>query len=131
MAMNTVLYPGRSPCLSRSRFLPFCLQPPSGDVAAFDSLTVSSAHGRISADLSHSTRDPSSKAWASERTSLSARRLVSPAGRIEFTWFLILIICYGLAVHLRQLSTPCRHDAVAFGHRPVIRRPDGDLHPVM
>ena len=36
---------------------------------------------------------------------------------------------YGLAVHLRQLPTPCRHDAVAFGHRPVNPRPDGDFHP--
>ena len=26
---------------------------------------------------------------------------------------------------------PCRHDAVAFGRRPVMLRPDGDFHPAM
>ena len=38
---------------------------------------------------------------------------------------------YGLAVPLRQPPTPGRHDAVAFGHRPVMPRPDGDFHPAM
>src|SRR5437867_7916615 len=37
--MNTVLYPGRSPCLPRSHFLPFCLQPPAKGSAAFLLLT--------------------------------------------------------------------------------------------
>ena len=38
---------------------------------------------------------------------------------------------YGLAVHLRQLPTSCRHNAVAFSHRPVNLRPDGDFHPAV
>src|SRR6266568_3601254 len=40
-------------------------------------------------------------------------------------------LCYGLAVHLRQLPTLCCHNAVAFGHRLVNRQPDGDFHPAM
>ena len=36
---------------------------------------------------------------------------------------------YGRVVHLRQLPTPCCHDAVAFGSRPVNDRPGGDFHP--
>src|SRR6266550_9176885 len=63
------------------------------------------------------------------RTALagSSHRLAESSLRCSF----IHELCYGLAVHLRQLSTLCRHDAVAFGHRPVIRRPDGDFHPVV
>src|SRR5439155_9400426 len=34
-------------------------------------------------------------------------------------------------VHLRQLSTSCRHGAVAFGYRRVNVPPDGDLHPAV
>jgi len=36
---------------------------------------------------------------------------------------------YGRVVPLRQLPTPCCHDAVAFGSRPVNDRPGGDFHP--
>jgi len=36
---------------------------------------------------------------------------------------------YGRVVHLRQLSTPCCHDAVAFGYRRVNVPPDRDFHP--
>jgi len=36
---------------------------------------------------------------------------------------------YGRVVPLRQLPTPCGHDAVAFGSRPVNDRPGGDFHP--
>ena len=39
-------------------------------------------------------------------------------------------LCYGLAVHLRQLPTPCRHGAVAFGHRPVILGLTGIFTPL-
>jgi len=35
---------------------------------------------------------------------------------------------YGRVVQLRQLPTPCGHDAVAFGSRPVNDRPGGDFH---
>src|SRR4030095_10212169 len=38
---------------------------------------------------------------------------------------------YGRTVHLRQLPTPCYHDAVAFGYRRVNAPPDGDFHPAM
>ena len=38
---------------------------------------------------------------------------------------------YGRVVHLRQLPTSCRHDAVAFGYRRVNVPPDGDLHPAV
>ena len=57
----------------------------------------------------------------------SSHRLAESSSRCSST----MILCYGLAVHLRQLSTPCCHDAVAFGYRPVILRPDGDFHPAM
>jgi len=39
--------------------------------------------------------------------------------------------CYGRVVHLRQLSTSCCHDAVAFGYRRVNVPPDGDFHPAV
>jgi hypothetical protein len=133
LAMNTVLFPGRSPCLPRSRFLPFCLQPPTDGTAAFLSFTVLSAYGCCPVGLPALRAAPLWEARASGRTSHSARRLAPSFGRIEFTSLHddTYIQCYGLAVHLRQLSTPCRHDAVAFGHRPVILRPDGDFHPAM
>ena len=57
----------------------------------------------------------------------SSHRLAESSSRCSST----MILCYGLAVHLRQLPTSCRHDAVAFGYRPVILRPDGDFHPAM
>ena len=38
---------------------------------------------------------------------------------------------YGPVVHLRQLPTPCCHDAVAFGYRRVNVPPDRDSHPAM
>ena len=57
----------------------------------------------------------------------SSHRLAQSSSRCSST----MILGYGLAVHLWQLATPCRHDAVAFGHRPVILRPDGDSHPAM
>src|ERR1043166_3715669 len=61
---------------------------------------------------------PSGTLGATGRTSHSTRRLVPPIGRIEFTSLHdYKEHCYGLAVHLRQLPTPSRHDAVAFGHR--------------
>ena len=39
--------------------------------------------------------------------------------------------CYGRVVHLRQLSTSCCHDAVAFGYRRVNVPLDGDFHPAV
>ena len=54
------------------------------------------------------------------------------SSRIEFVWQRSFASqFYGLSVHFRLLSTPCRHDAVAFGHRLVNRQPDGDFHPAM
>src|SRR6266576_6788072 len=62
------------------------------------------------------------------RTALagSSHRLAESSLRCSF----IHELCYGLAVHLRQLSTPCRHDAVAFGHRPVILDLTGTFTPL-
>jgi hypothetical protein len=83
--------PDRSPCLPRLHFLPFCLQPPDGDVAAFLSLTVSFSTRSLSrwpAPPATARLFPVREAWATGRTSLSARRLVPPSGRIEFTVFL-------------------------------------------
>ena len=37
---------------------------------------------------------------------------------------------YGLSVHLRLLSTPCRHDAVTFGYWREAP-PERDFHPLM
>src|ERR1041384_7442533 len=78
--------PSRSPCLPRLHFLPFCLQPPDGNAAAFLSFTVSFSRR----SWFRWPAPPRAKlflipeAWATERTSLSARRLVPPSGRIEF-----------------------------------------------
>lgn len=66
--------------------------------------------------------------WASH----SARRLAGRCGRIGFTLCHVFMSrYYGRAVHLRQLSTPCCHDAVAFGYRRVNVSPDGDSHPAV
>ena len=83
--------PDRSPCLPRLHCLPFCLQPPDGDVAAFLSFTVSFSTRsltRCSASPATARLFPVREARAAERTSLSARRLVPPSGRIEFTLFI-------------------------------------------
>ena len=68
--------------------------------------------------------------WGALRSALagSSHRLAESSSRCFVN---TRNLCYGLAVHLRQLPTPCRHDAVAFGHRPVNPRPDGDFHPAM
>ncbi len=68
--------------------------------------------------------------WRGLRTALAG----SPVGMAESGLRCVLFDRsrrYGRVVHLRQLSTPCGHDAVAFGYRPVNVRPDGDLHPAV
>jgi hypothetical protein len=87
--MNAVLSPGRSPCLLRSRFLPFCLQPPADESAAFSfgSLVLSA---RVLAPLTCLVLVQAlvvRQARVAGRTSLSTRRLVPSSGRIEFTLF--------------------------------------------
>ena len=68
-----------------------------------------------------------SRSWPGLRN--SARRLAGRCSRIGFT--LCLSRCYGRVVHLRQLPTPCCHDAVAFGYRRVNVPPDRDFHPAV
>ena len=120
--------PGRSPCLLRSRFLPFCLQPPHPiQAAAFRPFTVS-----FCSRTAGSAGPGPAPEWRGVlplsgklglrgglRTGSQARPIVWP-NRVHLASYLH-DHCYGLAVHLRQLPTPCRHDAVAFGHRPVNR----------
>jgi hypothetical protein len=68
--------------------------------------------------------------WHGLRTALAG----SPVGAAESGSRCVMSgmsRCYGRVVHLRQLSTSCCHDAVAFGCRPVNVRPDGDLHPAV
>ena len=81
--------PGRSRCLPRLRLLPFCLQPPSGDAAAFGRFTVSFGARTWSRWPAPPPARllPSGEAWAAGRTALSGRRLVPRSGRIKFTVF--------------------------------------------
>ena len=67
--------------------------------------------------------------WPGLRSGLAG----SPVGVAESgsRCFMFVSRCYGRVVHLRQLSTPCCHDAVAFGFRRVNVPPDGDFHPAV
>lgn len=96
------------------------------------SLTLSSAGGHLPADPAPEAaqRDivpPGS--WQGLRTTLAG----SPVGiAISGSRCSISHVTrYGRVVHLRQLPTPCCHDAVAFGCRRVNVPPDGDLHPAV
>jgi hypothetical protein len=123
--------PGGSPCLSRTHVPPFGSQPlhrPSPGI---------SVRSRFISARVCQPADPvawwqqracfPSRSWPGLRN--SARRLASRCSRIGFTW--CLSRCYGRVVHLRQLPTPCYHDAVAFGFRRVNVLPDGDFHPAV
>src|SRR5207249_8641642 len=68
--------------------------------------------------------------WRRLRTALAG----SPVGVAESGLRCVMFDmsrCYGRVVHLRQLSTSCCHDAVAFGYRRVNVTPDGDFHPAV
>lgn len=56
--------------------------------------------------------------WRGLRSAIAG----SPVGMAESDSrcaIFIMSLCYGRVVHLRQLPTPCCHDAVAFGFRQV------------
>ena len=123
--------PGGSPCLSRTHVQPLCSQPlhrPSPGILV---------RSRFVSARVCQPADP--VAWRPQREvfpcrswpglRISARRLAGRCSRIGFT--LCWSHCYGRVVHLRQLPTPCCHDAVAFGYRRVNVPPDGDFHPAV
>jgi hypothetical protein len=124
--------PGGSPCLSRPPFPPFCPQPPrhpSHGICARSRFL--SARGLRPENPAARQRDilPLGS-WPGLRTALAG----SPVGAAESGSRCVMLImsrCYGRVVHLRQLSTSCCHDAVAFGYRPVNARPGGDFHPAV
>ena len=115
--------PDRSPCLPRLHFLPFCLQPPDGDVAALLSLTVSFSTRSLScwpAPPATARLFPVREAGATGRTSHSARRLVPPSGRIEFT-----LLIYVVAL-LRTGSSPPAAPHPVSPRRSSLRSQAGD-----
>lgn len=123
--------PGGSPCLARTHVQPFCSQPlhrlsPGISVRS----RFLSARGCQPADPLALRREREffpCRSWPGLRN--SARRLAGRCSRIGFT------LCwsrrYGRVVHLRRLSTPRCHGAVAFGYRRVNVPPDGDFHPAV
>ena len=124
--------PSGSPCLARPHFPPFRPQPPrrpSPSICARSRFL--SAGGRKPENPARRQRDTLPHgSWPGLRTALAG----SPVGAAESGSRCVMSVmsrCYGRVVHLRQLPTPCCHDAVAFGYRPVNVRPDGDLHPAM
>jgi hypothetical protein len=123
-----------SPCLSRTHFPPFCPQPPRHPSHGICVRSrFSSARGRTPEDLASCPRPkevllPGS--WRELRTALAG----SLVGRAESSSRCVTSFMsrrYGPVVHLRQLPTPCRHDAVAFGYRRVNVPPDRDFHPAV
>jgi len=123
--------PGGSPCLSPTHVQPFCSQPlhrPSPGISVrsrFVSARVCQPADPVA--LRQQREYLPFRSWPGLRN--SARRLAGRCSRIGFT--LCLSRCYGRVVHLRQLPTPCCHDAVAFGYRRANVPPDGDFHPAV
>ena len=122
--------PEGSPCLSRPHFQPFCSQPlhhPSPGISVRPRFILLGSASHWTLWLSATEGCPPLQVVTG--ASHSARRLASRCSRIGFT--LCCSHCYGRVVHLRQLPTPCCHDAVAFGYRRVNVPPDGDFHPAV
>jgi len=126
--------PGGSPCLPRPHFQPFCPQTPgrpSHGICARSPFL--SCRDRRPEDLTPFSGSKESFLLGSWR-GLRSARAGSPVGAAESG--LLCVISYrsrryGRVVHLRQLSTPSCHDAVAFGFRRVNVPSDGDLHPAV
>src|SRR5271157_4246712 len=126
--------PGGPPCLSRTHFQPFCLQPPrhpSHGIRARSRLL--SARSRTPGDRTSLPRPkelllPGS--WRELRSAL-AGSLVGIAESSSLCVMSVMSRRYGRVVHLRQLSTPCHHGAVAFGFRRVNVPPGRDFHPAV
>ena len=137
--------PGGSPCLSRPPFPPLRPHPPrrpSHRIGARSRFL--SAGGRKPENPARRQRDnlphgswpglgfpcKTRFAWVPLGTALAGW----PVGAAESGPRCVLSGMargYGRVVQLRQLPTPCGHDAVAFGSRPVNDRPGGDFHPAM
>ena len=123
---------GGSPCLSRPHVQPFCPQPPRRPSHGIGSRSrFLSARGRWPEDPACRQRElfPLGS-WHGLRTA----RAGSPVGVAESGSRCVMSVMsrrYGRVVHLRQLSTSCCHDAVAFGFRRVNVSPDGDSHPAV
>jgi hypothetical protein len=126
--------PVGSPCLSRPHFQPFCPHPPcrpDHDMCARSRLL--SVRGRWPVDRVSLRRPKDSflrGSWPRLRSALTG----SPVGMAVSGLRCVMSYmsrCYGRVVHLRQLSTSCCHDAVAFGYRRVNLPPDGDFHPAV
>ncbi len=125
--------PGRSPCLLRPHFQPFCPQPPRHPShGIWTRSRFSSARDRMAAHLAlgRGHREFFPPGWYHGLRTASAG---SPVGAAESGSRCVIsrARCYGRVVHLRQLPTPCCHDAVAVGYRRVNVSPDGDLHPAV
>jgi hypothetical protein len=132
--MNTVLVP-RGGSLLIAPMLP---NVPSPATPPLQSGHLSSIHAFLCQDhrpgnpAAHRGRRGSSSHAGYDRgfaQRSQARRTAWP-NRVHFA-SLRASLRYGPLVHLRQLSTPCCHDAVAFGHRRVNEPPDGDFHPAV
>jgi len=110
--MNTGSCTRRSPWSTPSTFRPFRLQPPA---------PAPPCQGTLPFGRSNQERFPTGLLPTGTRgfaTALQARH-ASPA---ESSF-----LAYGLAVHPRLLSTPCRHDAVAGDYK--LRLLGADFHP--
>jgi len=107
--------PGGSPCLSRPHFQPFCPQPPRRLSHGICVRSRSrSARDRRPVDRTSARRPKESflpGSWRGLRSALAG----SPVGAAESGLLCVMSFMsrhYGRVVHLRQLSTPCCHDAV-------------------
>ena len=132
--MNTVLKPRRVSLLI-SPMLPTVLSPttPPPQPRHLLPSTLSSVRDRQPEDPVAGWR-PRERfprgSWPGLRTALAGSPVgVAESGSRCFTCF--ALHCYGPVVHLRQLPTPCCHDAVAFSHRRVNVPPGGDFHPAV
>ena len=124
--------PGGSPCLSRPRFQPFCPQPPHRPSHGICSRSrFSSARGRRPEDPAPLMRAEGIFPQGS-CPGLRSALAGSPVGLAVSglrCFMSCMMLRYGRVVHLRQLPTPCCHDAVAFGHRRVNFRLTGTSTP--
>jgi len=130
--MNTVLNPSGSPCLAHPCFPPFRPQPPHRPSPGIyvHPVWVCPGPPARGPGLREETEGGFPRgSWPGLRTALAGSPVgVAESGsRCSFD----TSHCYGPVVHLRQLPTPCCHDAVAFGHRRVNEPPDGDFHPAI
>jgi hypothetical protein len=132
--MNTGLSPNGSPCFSRAHFHPFRPQPPCRPPPNISVRSPFSSVREV-APLNPGALAPQRDFLPlGSGTGLRTALAGSPVGLAESgsrCAISFMSPCYGPVVHLRQLPTPCRHDAVAFGYRRVNVPPDRDSHPAV